>query len=221
MSRGSVTIACSKGLLYWSIDSMVLVNWYKVYTTSFTTTYPQVLGANTSETNLDRDPLKLIKTTCDWDQHNGEDGLVPFISDYLNDQVGTLQSHFDVALGGCKPMQKLSKAILNDAHSGWQRFVDKVEGFNKLMYTTKFDRHPTDDEVELCWEVALKLVKCVVEDLGKIRSLARSEYSLTGHRRVAKFMYAALQAHRVMQELENCDYFRHPKFASILQMHIF
>ena len=191
------------------------------YIASFATTYPQVFGATTAETNLDRDPLKLIKITCDWDQHNGEDVLIPFISDSLDDQVGTLQSHFDVALAGCEAAHKLSNALLNDAHSSWQRFVDKVEGFQKLMCTTKFGRHPSNVEVELCWEVSLKLVKCVVEELGKVRSPARSAHALTGHPRVAKFMYAALQAHRVLQEFEKCDYFRHPKFAPILQLHMF
>ena len=59
-----------------------------------------------------------------------------------------------------------------------------------------------------------------MEELVTIRSPARSTNSLTGHLRVAKCMYIALQAHRVLQEFEKCDYFWHPKFASILQMFV-
>ena len=64
-------------------------------------------------------------------------------------------------------------------------------------------------------------MKCYYKALHKVQAIASSADLLTGKERVGAFLWAALWAYQVTAEYEKHDNYRHPGFASVLQMQLY
>ena len=60
------------------------------------------------------------------------------------------------------------------------------------------------------------------QDLHKVRVLASSASQLPeGPTRTGTYLWATLQAYRITAEYEACNYYQHPSFHTVLQLHMY
>ena len=196
---------------------------------AFQTVFPAALGSRdasvASAAGASATPALFcyMQDAKSWNPKDNMTGQRQHITDMLSPKVENLKILFSQLLSTDQDAQSLSKFLLQAAWNSWKHFGDNIESFYSFLVNITYgDGIPSATDSAICWDMVLRLCRCFFQDLHKVRVLASSASQLpAGPTRTGTYLWATLQAYRITAEYEACNYYQHPSFATVLQLHMY
>ena len=167
-------------------------------------------------------PLGALKTAQMWDTGDGHTGVRPQISSSLENQRAKLSMAAETALGGHPKALQVALAMINASHNFWESLSNFIDRFYKQLLTNAYGTSATASGEEECWKLIMTMVRTMLRALRKERVIAESAQSMSDvTQRVGLYLWASLQAHRVMKEYLNAEFKNHPEVSPSVTYFLF
>jgi hypothetical protein len=183
---------------------------------SFRLVLPTVFGYVKEGTST-RHNLPAVRTFKDWNPRDGTSGVKTYVATGLDDLK--LQVRTDIE-DSFPPDESEAKSLARDMHDGSQTFLSELMAFSGDFFDELM--HSSDTAEEEAWELLSALIKKIFEELRKVRAsaanAARDKNPIT---RCATYLWASIQAHRVMKEMLDARFRNHVSIAPVIILHVF
>ena len=188
---------------------------------AFKTDIPPVFGGP-SAGRESKTAISGMGTFKQWDTGDGELGLKNRITHSLTNQFTKLMSASTLSLGGHPVACQLASSMLNSCNNFWVALSTFINSFYTELLTNTYGSQSPPGGSNECWELVMKIVRTLFSALRKVRVIAESAHSMTDKtRQVGLYLWASLQAHRVMAEYVKADFKRHPDVAPNVTFFLF
>jgi hypothetical protein len=187
-----------------------------IYAKSYELVLPEILG-QVKGASTSRKALPAVPSFEHWDPQMGGEGVSNFISESCNTHMYTMDAAFgNVFSQTGSEAEAVAKSMLVQANAFVQALVTFVTQY--YIELTK----SSDAGSEECWTHVSHIVRCVFRNISRERK-GVSRFSDVGTPTVkaARFLWGALQAHRVMAEYTLHGFKDHPSLGPILTRHLF
>jgi hypothetical protein len=116
--------------------------------------------------------------------------------------------------------QSEAKSLARDMHDGSQTFLSEMMAFSGDFFDELM--HSSDTTEEEAWELLSALIKRIFEEFRKVwasaANAARDKNPVT---RCSTYLWASIQAHRVMKEMIDARFRNHVSIAPVIILHVF
>jgi hypothetical protein len=195
----------TKKVGYSSTDEALVV-------TSFSLVLPEAFGSlPSSGVTRDSRMLPALPTFREWDGGDGYNGLKVALSDKLGEFVPQMGSYYRSTLSG----EALN--VANEMLMGSKLFIFELASWMNTTYMDTMAR-TTASEKE-AWALISHCIRVIFKLLRDARSSGARWTPEDGGGDV-ELVWAQLQCHRVMSELQTAGFGAHPALSHVLNLHI-
>ena len=194
------------------------------FVAAFKTDIPQVLGGPVGARIKfeNKHPLGALKNNAMWDSGDGLSGVRPQIAMSLDNQKSKLSMAAETALGGHHKALQVALAMINASHNFWESLSNFIDRFYRQLLTNAYGSSATASGEEECWKLIMTMVRTMFRALRKERVIAESAHSMVDvNQRVGLYLWASLQAHRVMKEYRDAAFKNHPEVSPSVTFFLF
>ena len=140
----------------------------------------------------------------------------------LQDQILKLITGINIDLGSHMEVQKLVSELLGKLGVLWSKLAAEIEVFQLNLVTTTYGAGVGATRKAECWTVVIAVVWVICRELRKVGGEAETVYgSDNPTEMVGQYLWGALQAHRVMDELSQTQFSQHPGMAPHITLYLF
>jgi hypothetical protein len=183
---------------------------------SFQLILPTVFGY-VKEGASTRHNLPAVKSFKDWNPRDGTSGVKSYIATGLDDLKLQVRQEIEDSFPSD---QTEAKSLARDMHDGSQTFLSELMAFSGDFFDELI--HSSDSMEEEAWELLSALIKRVFEEFRKVRAsaanAARDKNAVT---RCLTYLWASIQAHRVMKDMLDARFRNHVSIAPVIILHVF
>jgi hypothetical protein len=183
---------------------------------SFRLILPTVFGY-VKEGASTRHNLPAVRTFKDWNPRDGTSGVKAYIATGLDDLKLQVRQEIEDSFPS---NESEAKSLARDMHDGSQTFLSELMAFTGDFFDELM--HSSDTTEEEAWELLSALLKRIFEEFRKVRAsaanAARDKNAIT---RCATYLWASIQAHRVMKEMLDSRFRNHVSIAPVIILHVF
>ncbi len=183
---------------------------------SFRLILPTVFGYVKEGTST-RHNLPAVRSFKDWNPRDGTSGVKAYIATGLDDLKLQVRQEIEDSF---PTDESEAKSLARDMHDGSQTFLSELMAFSGDFFDELM--HSSDTTEEEAWDLLSALLKRIYEELRKVRAsaanAARDKNPIT---RCSTYLWASIQAHRVMKEMIDAKFRNHVSIAPVIILHVF
>ena len=185
---------------------------------SFRITLPSIFCGNQKELTVATTGKHFpgCKTFTQWNAHDGYSGLKFTIERGLVDIRSSIKYDIDSILEDFPEAKSFANDLHGLAHTWINEYVSWLDSFISELKTI------SGCSIEAAFELGTKCGKRVFEELRRERSMAANANSEPSQaRRTAKYLYATLRAHTLMQEFLDRGFRDHSSIFPVINFHLY
>jgi len=184
---------------------------------SFRLILPTVFGYVKEGGAPGRHNLPAVKSFKDWNPRDGTSGVKNYIASGLDDLKLQVRAEIEESF---PPDEMEAKSLARDMHDASQTFLAELIAFSGDFFDELM--HSSDTSEEEGWELLSALFKRIFEEFRRVRaSAANASREKNQVSKCASYLWASIQAHRVVKEMLDARFRNHVSIAPVIILHVF
>ena len=187
------------------------------HASSFVAAIPEALAASkTATTGLAVNPFRM-PTYLDFDAGDGIGGVKNELEQKLDTHHQEMTQRIDDCLLNFPAAHGLAVKLLTLTHSFVTSFLTAIQSlYNNTLFRMTKGRAPTAGHKKQVWQLCIELFKTMFKALFRARLCGKDAHKLPVVEANSRMLFAALLAHKVMEDFKNARYTGHPDFTNTL-----